>query len=309
MFIEDYRASKILFNFLISSNIKGKFILPSNVCAVIPLIFHYANVDFDFVDIQLNNFCIDQNQIKEKIQAYSGVLFVRSYGTTEDFEPFFKTLKIQKQDFIIIDDSCLCVPDVNYEESSNVDLKLFSTGYAKQVDLQIGAFAFVHQNFKYKKIETKYSSNDYDIYEMELSNDILSGRLFKPHEYHFLKNQEYNYDLDQFKSKVSDAMDHKKRLNLIYQNELPSDIQLGDPYQQWRFNILVNENIKKKILKSLFNEHLFASSHYESLSFVWRNQASPNSTTIKKKIINLFNDFYYNEEKAFSTCKIINKNL
>ena len=80
-------------------------------------------------------------------------------------------------------------------------------------------------------------------------------------------------------------------------------------YQQWRFNILVNENTKHIILKSLFDEHLFASSHYLSLSKVCKNQECPNSTNLNNKIINLFNDFYYTEEKAFSTCKIINKNL
>jgi len=309
MFTEDYRASKILYNFLRSNSFKGKFLLPANVCEVIPLIFHYAKVDFDFMDIQLDNLCIDQKEVLNHLDEYIGILFVRTYGTEENFESFFQQIKDKKPSFIIIDDSCLCLPDINYTLSPYVDLKLYSVGYAKQVDMQTGAFGFMNDSYRYQEINAKFIESDYDKYKSELFSALSSINLFVPNEYHFLQNIEYKLNNKNLSDKIQLVTEHKKRLNQIYQRELPSNIQLMKEFQNWRFNILVDESVKSVVLKNLFKEGLFASSHYISLSKVWKNKECPNATSLNKKIINLFNDFYYTEEQAISACKIINENL
>lgn len=45
------RASTVLYKFLISNCRGYSFILPANVCPVVPLTFIKANIDFVFVDI------------------------------------------------------------------------------------------------------------------------------------------------------------------------------------------------------------------------------------------------------------------
>ncbi len=309
MFVQDYRASKILYNFLMSNNIKGRFLLPANVCAIVPLVFHYANVEFDFVDIQNDNLCIDQQQILDKTKDYAGVLFVRTYGTEINFENFFKSIKEQNQQFIIIDDCCLCLPNIDCQLSENVDLKLYSIGYAKQVDLKIGAFGFIRNDFFYKEINTNYNSSDYDRYQNELKKGIDGKAIFIPVHYDFLDNQTFNLNVEMLFEKIDSVITHKNNLNNIYQNQLPTSIQFDSEFQQWRFNIFVNVHKKDIILKKLFDEKLFASSHYLSLSNVWKNQECPNATGLSKQVINLFNDLYYTEENALATCKIINQNI
>jgi hypothetical protein len=78
-------------------------------------------------------------------------------------------------------------------------------------------------------------------------------------------------------------------------------------FQEWRFNILVDPGIKEKILNGLFENKLFAGSHYSSLSHIFGQKRSPVAEKVKSRIINLFNDRYYSGEQALKTCDIINK--
>ena len=97
-----------------------------------------------------------------------------------------------------------------------------------------------------------------------------------------------------------DAMiPHKEKLNAIYRDMLPVTIQLPAQYQHWRFNILTGK--KDEILKALFAEGLFASSHYMSLS-----NGCMIAQNLHEHVLNLFNDQYYTEEQAVKTCEIIN---
>ena len=99
--------------------------------------------------------------------------------------------------------------------------------------------------------------------------------------------------------KMDAMIAHKEKLNAVYRKMLPSAIQLPDAYQHWRFNILTDK--KNEILKALFAEGLFASSHYKSLSkdcLIARN--------LHEHVLNLFNDQYFTAEQAIRTCEIIN---
>ena len=100
---------------------------------------------------------------------------------------------------------------------------------------------------------------------------------------------------------------HKDEINSIYRNDLPQSIQMEDKFQNWRFNILVDPDIKTKIINKLFDNKLFASTHYYPLSYLWKKQEMPKSLFLYNKVINLFNDLYYTEEQAKYSCKIIRK--
>ena len=103
---------------------------------------------------------------------------------------------------------------------------------------------------------------------------------------------------------------HKSELNSIYINNLPKDIFLGEEFNNWRFSILVDN--KEKILDDIFKiEGLFASSHYPQVDYNYSSNPIKNSNAqkIHNRIINLFNDFKFNKEKAHKVADIINNNL
>ena len=66
-------------------------------------------------------------------------------------------------------------------------------------------------------------------------------------------------------------------------------------------------NDKNKILERIFSMNLFASSHYKVLDE--NKQNYPVATALHTNIINLFNDIYFDEDKALKICKIINNEL
>lgn len=75
----------------------------------------------------------------------------------------------------------------------------------------------------------------------------------------------------------------------------------------WRFKIIVIN--RDRILKELFRNKLFASSHYASIGTILNRQSCPIADHLNQNIINLFKDKYYTEEKARRTVEIIRNNL
>jgi hypothetical protein len=50
-------------------------------------------------------------------------------------------VKSLDQNLCIIDDCCLCIPELVDSLPENVDLCLYSTGYAKFIELSYGGYA------------------------------------------------------------------------------------------------------------------------------------------------------------------------
>jgi len=96
-------------------------------------------------------------------------------------------------------------------------------------------------------------------------------------------------------------------LNNIYKTELPSEIQLSDEYNSWRFNILVKD--RALVLKSIFDNGLFAGTNYPSVAHMFKGETALIAEKYEKKIVNLFNDFRFDEEQAHEVCRIINKSF
>jgi hypothetical protein len=317
MMIQDYRASRILYNFLVSNNFPGVFLIPANTCPIVPLVFLKSGTKFEFADISPDDYCIDKQIVIDNIRKnrgkYSGLLFIRSYGLETDEEEFFALVRESGDNLVIIDDSCLCRPDPDYSGGGTSDLKLFSTGYAKYVDLGMGAFAFTgyRRNHKYQQVPEAYSEDDYFSVTNEISESVRND---KPYTYKRDKLWLTNQALpDGYIGKVREALTgairQKNLINSIYMKNLPPAIIPDDKFQNWRFNILVDPPAKDKILNDLFANNLFAGSHYSSLSHIFGQKRSPVAEKLKSRIINLFNDAYYSEEQALKTCNIIIKDL
>ena len=57
----------------------------------------------------------------------------------------FNKIKLIQPDSKIIDDKCLCLPNFDELINNNVDLVLYSTGYAKQIELGYGGYAYINK--------------------------------------------------------------------------------------------------------------------------------------------------------------------
>lgn len=267
-----YRANKILYNFIQANHISGKVILPSNICTDVVHTLHYAGLDLHFVDLQADNLCINQESALQLASEASMLLFVHTYGVEDDFYDFFAQVKEINPNIIIVDDKCLCMPDLHVDESP-ADLVLYSTGAKKMVELGGGAIGYIAEHLEYDEVQVE------------------------PNEY--LNNEQWLLDTKQLYIKMDAMISHKEKLNAIYRENLPESIQLPAQYQHWRFNILTDK--KDELLKALFAEGLFASNHYQSLSL-----DCPIANNLHNYVINLFNDQYYTQEQALRTCEIIN---
>jgi dTDP-4-amino-4,6-dideoxygalactose transaminase len=269
-----YRGCRILYNFLLSNKevIRKPFLTPVNVCESVIKTFEEARVAYKYVDINSITLCMDKQFVLELTNDISGILFVHTYGLEDNFDDFFIKVKTLNPNLLVIDDKCLCEP--SFDKPQIADLTLYSLGSKKQVKIGFGAFAYVN-NVMYA---------DYSINQPS-----------------FLSNEDWTFDEKTISNKLLESREIRKQLNQIYKELLPKEIQLQEKYQNWRFNILV-EN-RDKVLKEIFNKGLFASAHYKSL------YSMPNADFISSRIINLFNDSFFTISKAEECCKIINSYL
>ena len=308
-FLLKNRASVILYNFIRTYN-DGIYLLPANVCPIVPLVFSLANVEFEFVDINDTTLCIDEQIVLDKVSQdklkYRGILFVRTYGYIYDTTPFFRELSYLNKELKIIDDRCLCFPDISQKEEINCDLVLYSTGHGKSVDFGIGGFGILSEQNKINNYDLKYNKKiDIEkIYKEALDkNEKLK---FIPKGW--LDTSSYNIAIDEYFYKIEVELQkvkiHKERLNGIYRDLLPKTIVFPSEFQNWRFNICVKN--KQLILNEIFYSKLFASSHYKASNILFNDMQYINTNKLFGNIINLFNDFYFTEEQAEMVCAIVN---
>ena len=268
-----YRANKILYNFLRSNKISGEALLPVNVCHSVVATVQYAGLQVRFVDIIADTLYMDTVEALNHAKDASLLIYVHTYGFEDVPQEFYKQAKVLNPNIYIVDDRCLCLPELSVDDSA-ADLVVYSTGEKKQVDLGKGGIGFIAEDKQYEDVTV----NDDEL----LTNDV------------------WEIDEKALLAKMDAVIRHKEKLNAIYRKNLPTNIQLPAPYQHWRFNILVPN--KDVVLKAIFNAGLFASGHY-----VPQENNHMIATNLYNHVINLFNDFYYTEEQAQRTCEIINK--
>lgn len=151
------RALAILYSFLeYNCNKTAPFILPVNICHTVHWCFIKAGIPVIFCDLEPTHLCIDLEKAENILRhtPCQGLLFNHTYGT--DYYPEEKLHKIRasKGKLFIIDDRCLCVPNFNHLSfhAAIADLTIFSTGYAKHVDLGYGGIGFVSDRVSWEKI-------------------------------------------------------------------------------------------------------------------------------------------------------------
>ena len=268
-----YRANRILYSFIKRNQICGSVIVPANICQSVVDTLILAGMNLIYVDISKDTLCADRASVIKVAPYASLFIFVHTYGVEMECPEWFSEVRKVNPGIVIIDDRCLCMPQQFFREEL-ADLVLFSCCPKKQVDLGIGGIGFISGKLDYDEIPVE-------------ANPVLTNDIWQP-----------EFDrMEQVRIAVSD---HKSRLNRIYAESLPLDIQLNERFQHWRFNILVPQ--KDLVLQSIFDAGVFASSHYKSLS-----DSCSVATQLQSQVINLFNDFYYTEDQAIRTCEVIKR--
>ena len=266
------RANKLLYNFIKVNNLSGKVLLPANVCPDVVKTLQFAGLSVQFLDLQIETLCMNQEVALREAKDATMLIFVHTYGIEYEFTAFFQQLREVNPDLIIVDDKCLCLPDLDVKDSA-ADLVLCSTGEKKMVNLGGGAIGYLADQWEYDEVAVE-------------GCDCLSNELWL-------------LDPKQLYLKMDTIIAHKEKLNAVYRANLPESIQLPDAFQHWRFNILVQN--KEEILAALQAEGLAAESVYASQS-----EECLLASNLHAYVINLYNDKSFTLEQAEKVCEVIN---
>jgi hypothetical protein len=278
-YLTDYRASSILHRFLLKFDKSIKVILPVNICPIVNEVISKSGFTPHFIDVSEKYlFTIDQEKLIDYLNKNVGkkniVLLNQTYGINFDFSKLCENLK-KNYDVVIIEDKCLSIP--NLETADYVDITLYSTGYAKILELPFGGGIAVSKD------------------EIKLPEPLFYFGTSK--EY---KRMNIDYFEKEIQNKLSIVLEHKNNINDIYDSEL-KEYSINENLNLWRYNITVKN--KDAVLAKIFENKLFASNHYKPLLsnyYIYKN-----SWDLYNNVINLFNDFYINEAQAYLITKII----
>lgn len=303
------RASAILFHLLKSRKDVHPWLLPANICPIVPITFLKAEIPFELVDISAATLHMDLDQAEALVRTrrFGGLLYAHTYGEASTPVDFFRQVKQLDDSILLVDDRCLCLPGLQPDENNPADVQLFSTGYAKIVDLGQGGYAFLRDGISYQPLHVPFTSRDHERIEQEYKKALHDRTVFEYKDCDWLETDaelkpwlEYRQQIDE---ELGRSLKRRLSLNAMYMRLLPPEIQLPDGYQIWRFNIRV-EN-KPQILKAIFDASLFASSHYASLAGVIAAGSAPQAERLAGEVINLFNDRHFDEQKVEKVCEVV----
>ena len=307
------RASAILYNLLVSRNDSRPWILPANICPIVPITFFKAEIPFEFVDISAKTMHIDLDQAEGRLDrgSYGGILYAHTYGEVSTPDNFFQSIKSRHPDLMLIDDRCLCIPDLSPPQEIVTDVALYSTGYAKIVDLGFGGYAFIKDSVTYQPEHLRFNPEDHEKLEVGYKLAIQSQTPYSYNDNDWLRTDAdlpawYDYR-QQIQDSTKVSLNHRSAINKIYADRIPQELQLPQEYQTWRFNLRVKN--KEKILGAIFESDLFASSHFVSLAGIMSLGQCPQAKILSNEIINLFNDHHFDIQKAEKTCEVILENI
>jgi len=306
------RATAILYHLLHSRPDRRPFLLPANICPVVPLTFLKADIPFAFVDLDPATLNLDLVHAAAVLQTgrFGGILYAHTYGDESTPVDFFAEVKRLDENLLVIDDRCLCFPNLIPNPKNPADVLLYSTGYAKMVDLDSGGYAFLHPDIEYHPQTLPFNPAHYEEIEKDYKKNIINRTLFQYADSDWLQSDPAPA-WDAYRRQIAEAGPesrvHRMEVNAGYAARLPAEICLPEKFQLWRFNIRV-EN-KADVLKSIFDAGLFASSHYASLAGIFAPGSCPQAEELAGHVINLFNDHHYTVEMAERTCDIIQRTV
>lgn len=311
--IQAPRASAILYSLLKSQGNSNPWLLPANICPIVPITFFKAGVPFELVDISAETLHMDLEQAWGRLERgpYGGVLYAHTYGELSTPEEFFQQVKSRFPDLLLLDDRCLCIPDFDPPQNTHADVALYSTGYAKIVELNFGGYAYLKEDIRYQAQPLPFNQQALDEIERNYKHALESQTPYNYKDSDWLHTvadlpEWYDY-CREVEARLKPALAQRAAINEIYARALPAEIQLPAEYQTWRFNLRVKN--KGRVLKAIFAAGLFASSHYASLAGIMAPGRSPQAQVLSEEVINLFNDQHFDSERADRVCSVIMENI
>ena len=305
------RAASILYQYLRGSKRSGRWILPANVCPIVPAVFHKAEKDFIFCDISPSSYCIDEDLVIEMLKKnrdeIAGIIYVRTYGVARDPRNLFIKAKNISEGLHLIDDRCLCQPSFECGDS-HADLVLHSTGYAKFVELGKGGWGLLREGHGMKTSSQGYCPGEHERLLESFRDSLVGNKPFLYRDGEWLDMRPPDIDFTEYcrivSARIPEVRIHKSRLNAIY-SEYLGDFSLPDNYHDWRYNITCKN--PKDIISKAFNIGLFASRHYKTLVPAFGAGKAPIAQQLGERIVNLFNDFRIDAASAEALAKAIKK--
>jgi hypothetical protein len=304
MIVFESRACGVLHNLLCSLADQGPFLLPANVCPVVPLTFRAARQRFRLVDIAPGDLALQRDTCLDLVardtSGVAGVLFVRAYGAETEVETFFRELKRLRPGLLLIDDRGLCRPDWDgHRVTDSADVTLFSTGSRKCVDLGFGGFAHIKAHVPYREHERPFRPEALEDITRRYRAAVSRGVPFDGGEEDWLDLRRPPASWEEYRRRahrLGPIDEHRQRVNTIYSQRLPREVQLPAVFQNWRFNILVDRS--EELVARLQAAGLFASRHYDALGGIFGPGSFPNAEALHRRVVNLFNDRHIDEENA-----------
>jgi len=307
------RASTLLYELLQAQEARGPYVLPANICPIVPITFFKAGVPFEFVDIASDSLEMDLDQVWDTLRRMdggcAGVLYGHTYGDPDTPGEFFSAVKEAWPRLLVIDDRCLCIPDLTAQDEQVADVTLYSTGYAKIVDIGFGGYAFARDDVAHHRVSLPFDRADLLALEADYKASIAGSRPFRYRDSDWLETASQLPAWEDYAQQVSDAIPaslaHRRQINAVYNSMIPVELRLPERFQLWRYN--VRHSGVDGILHDILSAGLFASRHYASLVGVFGSGIGVNSAALAGSILNLFNDFHYTVDMAERTARIVSE--
>ena len=305
----EQRASTVLYHYLRSVARTGVWLLPANVCPIVPAVFQKAGIDYEFVDIDRQSLCMDPiaalSLLRKATSRYAGVLFVRSFGHSGDFGHFFRGVKAIDADLKVIDDRCLARPRFASLEQ-DADLELYSTGYSKSVELGWGGWGILRGDESYLPAAQTFEPGAHTELVEHFRMVLRECSLFNCPQTPWLDMRTPEIGVEEFQSMVESRIEKsdllKQSLNAIYAEQLEAWAAPAE-CRDWRFTLFCD--CQQELIRAIFAASHFASAHFASLAPMFGPGNVPVADSCGKRVVNLFNDFRYDEDRAGQLANIV----
>ena len=308
------RASAILYDLVSARDRAGPFLLPANICPIVPITFLKAGAAFEFVDISADSLLMDLDQAETRLRLgmgqYGGLLYAHTYGDLHTPHDHLRRLKERWPELLIIDDRCLCPPDLEPDEAQQSDVTLYSTGHAKLADVGFGGYAFVSDRLSVRHAALPFHQTDLVALEADYEARVSAGEPFVYRDSPWLHTDAKLPAWKDYAGRVrkasAESVAHRQSINAVYNSLIPPDLRLPDRFQLWRYSVRLAD--KTSALKEIFAAGLFASSHYASLVGIMGSGSGAHARVLADHVVNLFNDSHYTAAMAEDTARIILRN-
>jgi dTDP-4-amino-4,6-dideoxygalactose transaminase len=210
------------------------------------------------------------------------------------------------------------------------DYSIFSTGHAKNVDLNNGGILFTDLNIETienelrdlpafdDRIAKRQSdfSKQYCIFRRSGDTNAIQRLFNNKNELRDLflyqiRDPELIRQIDDSFLELASEPNRREEKYDLFANNLPSKIIYG--YNEgsfpWRFSILIDdEKTRQTIIRQLLNANLFVSDWYPCIASAFGDVSNyPNAQRMEREILNF--SFLESSEDITKTCAIINSVL